>query len=166
MKQNSFSFIQPLRSLTVFLCFLVATSVMAETINPGDYFPLESGMVWTYLDDGLNIATLSVLPGTEMVNGVPTKVLLQSDGEESGSKINYTNDADGIREHKEFSPNVFIDGLGSRDITVVLNPPMKYAGPAETIGNMVNSSGTAYSTVSGLGSFQLNFFFYFHNCSI
>jgi hypothetical protein len=142
MKRKIIPIIRFLFSVTVFLFFLLKSTVMAETINTSDYFPLESGMAWTYLEDGLNAITLSVLPGTESVNGVLTKVLQQTGGEDSGSRANYSNDDNGMREHKEFSPDVFIDGLGFYDITVVLNPPMKYATATETIGDTINSSGT------------------------
>lgn len=146
-----------LNIVTVFLCFLFKSSVMAETITASEYFPLESGMVWTHLEDGLNTITLSVLPGSELVDGVLTKVVQQTGGEGSGTTVNYSNDANGIREHKEFSPHVFIDGLGFYDISVVFNPPMKYANATSTIGDLINSTGTAYFTIIGIGTFPLNY---------
>lgn len=139
------------------LSFYFETIASAETMSTKDYFPLESGLEWTYEQNGLNTVTMTVLSGSEYVNGVQTKVVRQSGGEYSGTKVYYTNDSNGIRRHKEFSPDVYIDGFDFADMTVILSPPMKYADQTATIGELNNSSGSAKITISGLGTFNLDY---------
>lgn len=137
------------------MLILLASSAIAETINVSEYFPLEPGLQWSYLENRLNTVTISVLAGPEYVNGVPTKVLQQMGGEASGGKMYFTNDVYGIREHKEYMPNSYIEGLGN--ITVTLSPPVKYAAQMENIGDMTTSSGSAQMNLSGYGTFYLNY---------
>ena len=132
-------------------------TTMAETFSASEYYPLESGMAWTYLQDGLNSVTNSVLSGDVYINGIATKAVLQSGGEFSGEMSYYSNNENGISEHKEYAPNVFVEGVGFQDITVILNPPMKLANATGTIGEVINSSGTVNYTFSGLGTFLLNY---------
>lgn len=136
---------------------VINTSAIAETVNTSEYFPLESGMAWIYLEDGLNSVTHSVLPGNEYIDGIATKVVQQSGGEYSGTTTNYSNNTTGISEHKEYSPDVFIEGVGFQDITAILTPPMKFANTTVNIGDLINSSGTVNYTFSGLGTFPLNY---------
>jgi len=133
-------------------------SALAESINSSEYFPLESGMAWTYLEDGVNSVTVSVVPGVdEYINGVATKVLQSIGGEDSGSTTNYSSNADGISEHKEYSPDVFVEGVGFQNITVILAPPMKLANAVMTATDLIQSSGSVSFTFSGLGTFPLNY---------
>jgi hypothetical protein len=108
--------------LYVLICFPFVDIAIAEATNTTNYFPLESGKQWTYLENGLNTVTHTVLPGYEYVNGVPTKIIQSTDGEISGGKLYYTNDSNGIRRHKEFDPDVFVDGVGFVDLTVIFDP--------------------------------------------
>jgi PKD repeat protein len=137
-------------------CFSTADIVRAESVDVAEYFPLESGLSWTY-SDGLNTVIRTVLPGSENVNGIATKVVQQTGGEYSGTKTYYSSTANGIFEHKEFAPNVFIDNVGFCDMTATLNPPMKLVNRSAAIGDFVQSSGSVTYTISCLGSFPLNY---------
>jgi PKD repeat protein len=110
-----------------------------------------------YIEDGNNSVTISVLEGTTSINGNLTKTVLFTGGEDSGSTMNYTNDAYGIIKYKEFTPNVFIEGVGFEDITVTYNPPRKLANTTATIGEVVNNSGVFDYTLSSFGTYQLNY---------
>lgn len=142
-------------NILFFMSFKITAS--AETIEVTDYFPLESGITWTYLENDLNTVIRTVLPENEIVNENETKVIKQTGGEFTGAKVNYSSDIDGIYEHKEYSENVFIEGVGFQDITVLLTPPCKIANAIINIGDIVNSSGTVEYTFSSLGTYLLNY---------
>jgi hypothetical protein len=140
-----------------FQAMIICSTAFAESITISPYFPIESGMAWTYIEDGNNSVTISVLEGTTSINGNLTKTVLFTGGEDSGSTMNYTNDAYGIIKYKEFTPNVFIEGVGFEDITVTYNPPRKLANTTATIGEVVNNSGVFDYTLSSFGTYQLNY---------
>ena len=126
--------------MAVFLnvCFSSLTA-MAETFSASEYFPLESGMSWNYLENGLSV-TQSVLPGIEYINGIATKAIIVSAPEYSNSTVNYSNNETGISEHKEYYPNAFyVEGVGYVDLTVILTPPIKIVNATATIGETINS---------------------------
>jgi len=132
-------------------------TAMAETVNTSEYFPLESGMSWNYQQNGLSV-TQSVLPGIEYINEIATKAVIASAPGFSDTIVNYSNNETGISEHKEYSPNaLYVEGVGYVDITVILIPPMKIVNATATIGETINSSGTANFTLSGFGTFPLNY---------
>jgi len=74
---------------TTIILQLIATCgfCSAETFNAGVYCPISSGAQWTYIENGLNSITRSVLPGTENVNGIATKVILQTGGDADDTKF-------------------------------------------------------------------------------
>jgi PKD repeat protein len=130
---------------------------MAETFSASEYFPLESGMSWNYQQNGLSY-TQSVLPGNEYINGIATKAVILSEPGYSDSTVNYSNNETGIIEHKEYYPNAFyFEGVGYVDLTIILTPPIKIVNATATIGETINSSGTANLTFSGVGTFPLNY---------
>ena len=47
----------------------------AAAFRSVDFFPLEPGNSWTSLDDNVFTEIETVLPGTQLVNGVPTRVI-------------------------------------------------------------------------------------------
>ncbi|MGW8229151.1 MAG: hypothetical protein ACWGOW_09630, partial [Gammaproteobacteria bacterium] len=74
-------------------------SVYGETDSSAVYLPLADGNSWTYRvtgTDGIYNETMTVLPGTTVINGVATKAVQYSDGD-----IDYfTSDTNGIRYHR------------------------------------------------------------------
>jgi hypothetical protein len=109
----------------------------------GPFFPVKSGLFWTYQVNGFSFTT-TVLPGTVNINGVAAKAFQ----DESGFTNYFTNDIDGIRFHRQFVPDLFIEGLGVVDVTVTFSPPVKLANAVADIGQTVNSSGTAFALAS------------------
>ncbi|HEY5293171.1 MAG TPA: matrixin family metalloprotease, partial [Burkholderiales bacterium] len=76
------------------------------TVSASSYFPLIDNSSKTYLKNGTEVIVETVLPGTTLVNGVATKAVQSSDGETSYG----TNDANGIREHRQFKSNLYVPG--------------------------------------------------------
>jgi len=101
------------------------------------YFPLTPGNSWTYLINKSSDISVVVLEGKETVQGIETSVLQYSDG----SRDYYTNDSEGIRLHRQFAPNVFIEGAGVVDLTLTFIPPLKYADAVMQSGSTVISRG-------------------------
>src|SRR5260221_1010400 len=117
---------------SVFLFALIANTSHAFSTAP--YFPLTQGAQWTYSSsDGT--FTQSIL-GVGVFNGAPVVVL----GDSKGRRSYYTNDANGIRQHGEFDPNVSISGVTFQAIGI-LSPPQILANADATLGIPVTSSG-------------------------
>ncbi|MBF0261422.1 MAG: cadherin-like domain-containing protein [Magnetococcales bacterium] len=118
----------------------------ATSFNVNDFNPLQTGNSWTYnytsSITGNSSGTASVT-GTTYVNGYNTTVVTSG----NGNKIYYTNDATGLYRIKEVSTNY----------TVTYSPAFKYASSSVTIGSSFPSSGTVTFTVTGMGSFALNY---------
>ena len=118
-----------------------------------DYAPLQFGNEWTYLENGVSTLTQRVLDDLEVVNGIPTFVILDLDGEFSGSTVNLTNDSNGLRMHKLFLP-------GSGDppnSTAIFIPPLTLLNAVVDAGNVINSAGAVNLTFEGFGTFGLSY---------
>ena len=122
----------------------------SATFIPQVYYPLKSGNTWTYLDNGVVLETETVLPGVENVNGVATLVVETSGGESSGSRQDFTNDANGLRLHKAFEP-------GPEGGSVIFQPPWLLSPAEASFGESARSSGIADFTFTGLGTFRLSY---------
>jgi uncharacterized repeat protein (TIGR01451 family) len=114
--------------------------------NSAGYFPLAAGNSWTYLENGTDSMTVTVLQDPETVNNVNTTVVEDSDG----SREYFTNDTNGIRLHREYYPSLFVQDVGNVESSVTFSPPIVYAEPVMTLGQPVHSSGTALFTFAGL----------------
>jgi virginiamycin B lyase len=101
------------------------------------YFPLTSGNSWTYQKNGVGGFTRTVSAGIYSINGVSTKLIQYSDGYQAY----YTNDSNGVREHREYDP--------STATTVTLSPPLIFANSQSKLGFPLGSSGTASGTQGG-----------------
>jgi len=100
--------------------------------NISTYFPLASGNSWTYQENGVDGFTRTVMPGVFKINTIDTKRTDFSNGEQ----IYFTNDSNGIREHREYDPT-------PPATTVTLNPPFKFGDAQTSLGVPVMTSGTA-----------------------
>jgi hypothetical protein len=119
--------------------------VFADTVMAAvDYFPLQVGNRWEFLANGFSSSALEVT-GTALVNGVTTFVVT----DDLGEQIFFTNDANGIRRHREYYP---FDGFD-----VVFTPPLKQAHASMVVGGSVSSNGIATFTIFGIGSFPLSY---------
>ena len=99
-----------LKAVFVSLVISISVEAQAAAITSAEYLPLADGNVWTYSVDGFSTLTVTVLPGTKLINAVWTKELQQSDGQ-----VDYfTSDTNGIRQHGEFDPSP-IPSIGPRD---------------------------------------------------
>ena len=122
-------------------------------VETAAYFPLESGNSWSYLLNGGLEDSLLVLPGTVKVNDADTKVMEHADG----YRQFFTNDSTGIRLHREYDPSLYIEGVGTFQSTITFSPPLVFAAPVMTVGEEIQSSGTASFAFSGLGTYPLNY---------
>lgn len=139
---------------TIFSIIFIVEILAGQSwaIDMSNYFPLDSGNSWTYLENGNQYIIDTVLDGTYPLNGSATKIISSS---EDNSKNYFSNDSYGIRQHKM----VLSDYLNGQytTITAVLNPPFVHAYPTANIGDKVNTSGTVSFTISGLGTYLLNY---------
>jgi hypothetical protein len=104
----------------------------AGTIPSSEYLPLADNNSWSFIVNGSASTTLTVQPGTTLVNGVATKGMEDSEGGVSY----FTSDSNGIREHREYDPF-------PPESTLTFNPPVVFVGPAPDVPATVNGSGTA-----------------------
>jgi hypothetical protein len=118
----------------------------ALALSTGPYFPLTDGASWTGTIGGLSGYTVTVSPGFHDVNGYPTKRLAYSPV--LGASY-YSNDAAGIRLHREVLQTVFIPGCGTTDITATYSPPLLYAPGEAELGATYRSTGTALLEAPG-----------------
>jgi streptogramin lyase len=108
-----------------------------------NYFPLNSGNSWTYEISGAGSITLTVAPGVTNINGIDTKLIQSSDG----SGTYYTNDSNGIREHRQYDPS-------PPPLTITFQPPIKIADTQSMLGVPLTTCGTASGDIDG-SSFSL-----------
>jgi hypothetical protein len=130
-------------------------SILCEPITSSEYLPLESGNSWTYSVTGpygRYTETVTVLPGTTDINGVPTKAIKYSGGPDDQSIEYWTSDQQGIRLHGGYAPNT---ELGPA--TLAFEPPLVYASSTMNIHDTVSSSGNARFVFDYYGTFMLNY---------
>jgi hypothetical protein len=139
--------------VVVLLCGLLwSGELFAITTAP--YYPIVAGNSWTYNSSYFGTYTTTVLNGTVPVNGVATFVLQDSD---DGLQSYITNDQNGIRLHRQFEPSGWIDGQWYASFDITYSPPIKMAEAEMTVGASLFSTGSAITTVSGLGTFYLTY---------
>jgi hypothetical protein len=116
-------------------------NIQDTDISLEDYFPSSPGDAWTYrrAEDGAE-TQIAVVAQNVDVNGVMTSVFQNS---ADGSQEHYSLDANGLRLHRLFTPNVPIEGLGRVDLAFTFNPPITFANLISEVGQTFNSSGTA-----------------------
>jgi hypothetical protein len=116
-----------------------------------DYFSLLSGDSWTYQLEGGANRTMTVQPGTFMINGAAAKLIQFS----NGTQTYMSNDIEGIRDHREYLPPS--PSTLNFPVTVTLIPPFKYAEAQMRLGQSLSTSGTANFDISGLGTYPLSY---------
>src|SRR5438876_6996241 len=93
------------------------------SFTSAEYFPLQSGNTWTYSSSVTGSSfTQTVLEGATIINGTPTKARQNL---ASGQTEYYTSDANGIRLHRRFTPNLPTTGGALVDVEVTFNPPIQ-----------------------------------------
>jgi hypothetical protein len=119
-----------------------------EIYNITEYFPLEEGDTWTYREEDEELTT-KIISGTENINGVIAKRMLDEDGD-------YTlwTNTDGIKWYKEFDADDIQD-CGWEQIN--FNPPIGASGSSVTVGSifssttiMIRTDCTGYSTTESI----------------
>ena len=158
LKCQGHSRFSPFLRIILLVGFLFAsTNASWAAINTEPEFV--DGNTWTYLENGVDYVTKTVLPGTVYINGVQTKVIKTSEGKCSGCKAYLSEDANGFYFHRSFEPNIDIDG-GEADMTITLSPPMKI-NKTVNVGDIINGTGTLSMTLSGLGTYNLTYSYTF-----
>ena len=127
-------------------------------LSPGfpiaSYYPLFEGATWNYRQDGVSGYSRTV-SGNQTVNGVSTKVVLQSPG---GGQSFLTNDSSGIRQHGAFSPSVFVTACGGNVAeTDVYSPPVTFSLPNAYSGQSITTNGNLTVTLSNCGVFAYTY---------
>ena len=98
LKCQGHSRFSPFLRIILLVGFLFAsTNASWAAISTETYYQAElvDGNTWTYLENGVDYVTETVLPGTVYIDGVPTKVIETSGGEFSGAQEYQSKDANG-----------------------------------------------------------------------
>lgn len=126
-------------------CFAqIHSSAALGAVQAEDYFPLHPGNHYTYIVNGSVLERETVASYTVDVNGVSTRPILSS----TGDAAYYTNDADGIRIHRQD-----VSGGG----VLLLSPPLTISTAQVDIGQTFTTNGIARLTIPGAGTFDLDF---------
>ncbi len=118
----------------------------AAAFRAVDFDPREPGDSWTFLEDNVFTEIETVLPGTQLVNGVPTRVIETIGGPESGSRVFQTNDTNGLRLHKVTVP-------GPEGGVQVFTPPVMLLPAVFEVGTRFSGAGSFALTLTGFGTF-------------
>lgn len=120
-----------------------------------EYLPLVDGNFWTYSVTGTcgtYNKRVTVLQGSVIINGEPTKAL-QTTGGPDGQGIEYwTSDNNGIRVHGAFVPSTEIGPA-----RLYFDPPMVAAKSTMSINETVSSSGEVTFVFDLYGTYVLNY---------
>jgi hypothetical protein len=146
-------------SLPGFAPSLQATATSAAVSSDcfeGASTPFVPGDFSTFLVNGLNLQTETVLPGFFPVSGVQTQVIETAGGEFSGSQTFLTRDATGVKVYGAFTPNLFVDGVGFVDGSITLTPPIA-TPPIICLGEFIQNAGTGLFEYSEGTVFTLNY---------
>lgn len=133
------------------------SSLFYVTTQPFDgtqYFPLSPGYSWMTSSNGTPYST-STVSTSQVVNGVSTTGVSES---VDGSVSYYTNDSDGVRLHRIFSPGTSIPGCGTVAETDTLNTPMRILPASGSIGQAVDTSGILIADAGVCGNFSVGYF--------
>lgn len=123
---------------------LLGAPAYSQQVIIASYLPLYPGNWWNYTTSGAGIEIDKVLPEQVVVNSVATWVVLDSS---DGSKEYLTNDSSGIRLHKIDIP----------EGTTTFMPPAVVSPSISTLGQAVNSNGTAQLYIPSTGTFNFNY---------
>jgi hypothetical protein len=105
--------------------------------------------------NGLNLQTETVLPGFFDVNGAATQAIETTGGELSGTRVFVSGGESGIRTHRVFTPDLFIDGVGFLDLTATFIPPILFP-LSFCIGDVIEHDGTVLFEFSDDTAFTSN----------
>ena len=130
--------------ITMLTILSTGIAAYAQQVITAPYFPLSSGSWWQYRRNGTEIYVKKVLDERVVVNGVPTWVMTAAEGNDY-----MTNDTLGIRQHR-LKENA--DGF-----MVTFIPPVDLLPPLATLGQPVNSNGTARWYDPSFGTFDIKY---------
>src|SRR5262245_37323245 len=120
-------------------------AAFAQPTTTGEYFPLIPNSSWIYdvtdANGSLRV-TVTVSPVPTIINGVATTALMSSDG----FTQYVSNDADGVRLHREFDPEAF---------DVISSHPLRYAHALANVGDTSSATATVNVNLFSLGVFTL-----------
>ena len=116
-------------------------------INTKNYFPLEAGMEWTYLKNGVKSNRETVLNKKEKIHGKVCRIVESNYGK---NKAYYSVSDGPIELHKEFQKSVKVSGLGKTDVKIVYNPGMIIMPEKFTsLGQKIKATGNVKITFAG-----------------
>lgn len=148
---------------SLFSLFLLSLSSTSwAVIDLSSYFEPEmnDGYTWTYIENGLNYVTETVLPGVTYLNSIAYKAEKTSGGEQSGSVAYYWLDSTGYTIARVFVPDIFVSGYGFVDGTEDFIPPAKFPTYVNE-GDMTTLSGNMNLSYSGFGTYLFRYTYSF-----
>jgi len=92
----------------------------------------------------LGTSNVKVLAEVATVNDAETRIAVNA---KTGVSICYTSDNDGIMIHRQFFPNVSVEGSDRGDLLVTFIPPIRLADGIVEVGQTAYSIGTARYTL-------------------
>ena len=105
-----------------------------------ELFPINPLTIKTFVPSETQITSNN----TEVVNSTIVNIINFDDN----SRINFTNDQDGLREHRNVEEN---------GDTLTLSPPAKYLNAQPMLNDVITSTGTATFDFSELGLFNYSY---------
>ena len=118
--------------------------------------PLEPGTFSTFLKNGLNLQTETVLPGTFIVNGAQSQAIETTGGKFSGLRVFLSVDPDGGRTHGSFIEDLLIEGFGFVDRMVTWSPPI-FVPRNFCVGDVIQANGSAIFEFSEGTTFTIDY---------
>jgi hypothetical protein len=117
-------------------------SISTAAINMEPYYnpELVPGHKKTWLENGKYMIQ-TVLEGTVQVSGRQTIAREQIGGEYPGARSYDSIDATGFYHHREFVPNLYVEGVGVADATATFSPPALESPPILNVGQTISSEG-------------------------
>jgi hypothetical protein len=126
--------------------------VEPDVLTAAQLFRAEPGDTWTYRHNIGRKLTITVLDEKKSINGIETKVFRDS----HNSREYYTADADGLRLHGAFTPNVAMPGGRRANMTLTFDPPLRLTNGVIEFDQSVVSIGVVRSNpLPGVGVIEV-----------
>ena len=135
----------------------------AASLTSAELFPFQGPLEvmsnhWSFESSDFDLGTLTLLPGFELVNGVPTRVIHSTGPAILGADEFFTNDQSGLRLH---GADIEVFGCAGR---IELSPPIVLMPAAVSTGQATPTTGTGnvsatcpgHAPIAAVVDFQTN----------
>lgn len=137
------------RVASLLLGLFVSASATGADFVAETHHPLVIGHAWEYREAG-NVSVTESVDAAEEILGAPTLRVTQSGGSHAGATEHLSNDASGLRVHRQFLP-------GAEGGTMTWSPPLVVAPPEADVGTTSQQQGSTTVVLPGLGTFGFSY---------